>query len=254
MTIPRIDRLHLQVADADQFADMQRIWTEFASTIALPFGYDSLDFGVFDSCESDYAEMRLDHDVATIEVTKKCLNSLLERNLTLLHESLHVAAFSGRLKDMYATACGLANKYPYCYCHPTAHLLAHHMYEVDAEFALKDQYPDYARERTKYYVEVEQEVRQQDGRGVPLGDPIRPYEVLLDQLRAELAGILANDKRVEVSLSNPEQLPQGSAAGVESVRQLLSPNSTNYEELSRWGATTYEQVMKHILGVQVRGY
>ena len=229
------------VGDSARIPDAKHIWEAFEKSVTLPFAYDKpADFHVCDdTAVSEIAEARVEHGVAEIKVTPLLLDSP-RPDLTLLHESLHIASFIGPLQDLYATAKKLQG--------PTiGHALGRHLFEVDAEFALRDQFPDYAADRATHYV---QDVEKKIGSlysDLPADDPQRPYGVLYDQLRAELAGVLLRDVRVETRLSaSLERSPEWCADDIEKLHGMLSPKSNDYADLPRWGAKTYETIISRV--------
>src|SRR5690242_14093222 len=99
--------LHIHMAgDAALMPRAEQAWAAFEASFVLPFAYDKPPvFGVCeDTAVSALAESMFHEEVATIRVTREFLDApLIERHLTLLHESLHIASFAGPLREMYAT-------------------------------------------------------------------------------------------------------------------------------------------------------
>jgi hypothetical protein len=242
------------VSDASRIEHAKRVWAAFEQSIELPFEYDNKPPKPKVSSVnpmSEWAMTLVQHGVAYIALTNRLLDArLMEQKLTLLHESLHIASFTGPLLEMYGAV--KRHRTRYSNAHPISHWLGLYMYEVDAELALAERYKEYAAARASYYVKVQQLVRQQEraqGWCVRLSarDPARPYYVLGDRLCAELAGLLAGDKHVETQLcSDLEQPPPACAHEIETVRQMLSPISNDYADLPRWGAARYEEVVRRV--------
>jgi hypothetical protein len=266
--------LHIDVAgDTALIPIAEHAWAAFETSFVLPFAYDKpAIFGVCDdTAVSALAESMLHEGVATIRVTRDFLDApLIERHLTLLHESLHVASLSGTLRNMYAATTRFEethvrqtldrirntfkpeDQWPiaerFNSYHPIASALAQHLYEVDVELALGMQYPGHVAARNEYYVKL----RNEGFTSHPytnVAEGCRVYWILLDRLRAELAGVLAGDDSVTRELwSRIEQVPgfvePSDENEIATLHQMLSPKWKNFADLSQWGAATYEAVVR----------
>ena len=152
-------RLHLHVAGAPGRVDQAvQVWAAFESSVGLPFSYHGrITPGTCDETEhSEWAECSYSDGIATIRVTPRLLDApAIEQTLTLLHESLHIASFAGSLKPMCAEVTRFRNQYQ-IECN-IAQWLASHLFEVDAEFALRSRYPAYVSERANFCFRLQQQ-------------------------------------------------------------------------------------------------
>lgn len=242
-------KLHIYVVgDRAEIAKAERAWDVFEKSFATPFTYDKpAEFRVcVDTDDSELAECRVHNGVAEIRVTPLLLAALaVEQNLTLLHESLHIASFTGTLRDMYAAVNEFTRTYA-IHC-PIARLLGQHLFEVDAKFALREHYGAHAADRTACLIQQREETIGRWYSVIPATHPVRPYYVLLDQLRAELAGVLADDDSVTQRLcSSLEQASEPYATEIATLHRMLSPKSNDFKDLSQWGADTYEAVVRRV--------
>jgi hypothetical protein len=129
-------------------------------------------------------------------------------------------------------------------------VLGQHLFEVDVELALGMQYPDHLAARNEYYISL----REQGFTTHPysnVAESCRAYWILLDRLRAELAGVLACDDSVtHERWSRIEQVPGFAAPsdenGMATLQRMLSPKWRNFADLSEWGPATYEAVVRRV--------
>jgi hypothetical protein len=244
-------KLHIQIAgDKALIPVAKQAWNEFETSIALPFAYDKpAEVSVCDDTEdSDLAECQVTNGVAVIRIKPAFLDvdvlQPLEQNLTLLHESLHIASFTGTLRDMYAAVNGFTEAYG-IHCQ-IARRLGKHLFEVDAEFALRDLYSEHLSDRTAYCVRQTAETIGHWYSDIPSTHRVRPYYVLLDQLRAELLGLLAGDESVTRRLCSSVELASEPTDEIAALHRMLSPKCNNFADLPRWGAATYEAVIRRV--------
>ena len=130
--------------------------------------------------------------------------------------------------------------------------LANQLYEVDAEFALRVQYPSLAESRAQYYCDF----RAESEAWSSFNHPFRAYASLHERLRGDLALELVgpNGLRRSELVALRDRLDAEIAALDAAVRQrlnnldaILSPTRTDFDRLSQWGPDAYRFVVTNVL-------
>jgi hypothetical protein len=260
--------LVIYVNDDARQPDAERAWTAFEQSVQVPVAYRRPV--AVRTCN--------DHPgaVAAAAIHDRHLKILLtaeffdlpagEQTLTLLHESCHIKAFTGALKELYWFGERLKREQRREILERTqrtgpirewmqranaveksrewAQLVAEHLFEVDAEFTLRDMFPEHAAARAAYLVRAKERrfttTRLED-------TPLRCYEIALARLRAELAGILADDENVTEALMRQIAAVPGFAAdcaGSSELYRLVSPTTCDYSKLPTWGRKAYETIVR----------
>jgi hypothetical protein len=204
----RIGAAHGRMELNDQMAE---VWTAFETSISLPFRYSRWKAWAYpggvdgvagaDLVVEGHPESR-GQEFSRIVVDADRFFALDERRrfLTLLHESLHLASFLDALRSTVAVKHRLGRQYNAASTLTGAELppddfdrqkvtlsflLADHVLEYEAEMSLRENYAEYAAERTGYCVEMRRAAIAEQRWLRPL-EPLRPYALLLEWCRLDL--------------------------------------------------------------------
>jgi len=264
--------LYICIDDRALLRDVKAVWSRFQSSIRLPFAWSSLEFSQGVPIAQLAGVERVRAGAFVLRISPRLLLSPdWEIRLTLLHECLHLAAIAGPLSAMYdakdelqraqdMAKADLLQRYGQREFTPEQYQqyfeadhrrwtlamnLANQLYEVDAEFALRRQYPECALDRARYYCRLRAETVSWDS----YHHPYRPYAVLYERLRVDLALALSEEWQEdgmtlrtvldrEIAGCDPKVRDR-----IDELEQLLSPRRADFALLSEWGGDTYRDVV-----------
>ena len=246
----------------DLIPQVEASWQRFDSSIdPLPFTYGKVEFDESPAQAVGWAAASLPTPgqtaVGQILIPRKFFDlSHDEQDLTLLHESLHLASFIGELRLMYKATSEIGHPLALAEMYSKdaveqrggiALALAGHLYEVEAEFSLQDRYPGRAANaRALYYLGQCQDSLAKKSWDKTLSSA-RPFVILLYRLRHELAGLLMENAEVGTVLN--QSVPRLSDDGsTNPIYELLSPEAgDDFASLQEWGTAAYKEVIETVL-------
>lgn len=233
----------LIAGDPGLVSKAKRAWESFEGTLTVPFAYDRVEYSTSgEMAVSETAEATVNEDGAKIRIAPALLEAPeVDIHLVLLHESLHIAAFVGPLREMwnavrqFTQIQGAAAD--------LGRTLGRHLFETDAEIGLRDRYQSWMQRRAAYSVKSLQVEMMTWYADLPVSHPARPYCVLRDRLSAELAGLLADDYAVTIALTERLVPQPDTDPEVEAIYRLLSHRVRDYSTLPHWGSAAYKEVV-----------
>ena len=172
--------MELRVGASDGLMELtqaaRKAWSDFEGAVAVPFSYSAITFKAYAGPIEAVAAARLFvegdpefsvEEYAQVLMAKRFFELPQDRQrLTLLHESLHLTSYIGFLRPLLETKWDLVRDYPppedftgnqvkvagfLKNRHSLGFMLADHLFEMDAEFSLRELFPKCFQARARYY-------------------------------------------------------------------------------------------------------